>query len=65
MSINDAIGHAIGYLRLAILLLLLIALATTLLSLAVGFRIDVLKPLTPETLAYLAGAFWLTGKGRT
>jgi hypothetical protein len=41
--------------------MLLVTLATTLISLSLGFRIDAIKPLTPETLAYLAGAFWLTG----
>lgn len=61
MSINDAIGQAIGWLRLAVLLMLLVTLATTLLSLTLGFKIDVIRSLTPEALAYLCGAFWLLG----
>lgn len=61
VTVDNLLAQAIGWLRTAILLMLLITLAATLLSLTLGFKIDVIRSLSPEALAYICGAFWLLG----
>lgn len=58
MTVQAAINQAIGYVRTAILLLLLAAIATHLLR-SLGVTIPLRVP-EPTVLAYLAGAFWPT-----
>lgn len=58
MTADTIISEIIKWLRTAVLIMLLIALAVALLK-AYGVTIPI-KGLGPVEMAYLAGAYWLT-----
>lgn len=60
MSAEQILSTAVHWLKQGITLLLLLAIVAVLLQGVIGVNLPYVRELTPERLAYLAGAYWLT-----